>query len=92
MKKFLYNNSINNISFNSNANNSIFLNSSSSSSSSDNDYSDSSDASYRSRDNKRKNYFEQMMIEENELDYLKKSEVGIISSEEEDNNTYFRFF
>ena len=86
MKKFLYNNSINNISFNSNANNSIFLNSSSSSSSSDNDYSDSSDASYRSRDNKRKNYFEQMMIEENELDYLKKSEVGIISSEEEDNN------
>ena len=28
-----------------------------------------------------------MMIEENELDYLKRSEVGLISSEEEDNNS-----
>ena len=27
-----------------------------------------------------------MMVEENELDYLKKSEVGLVSSEEEDNN------
>ena len=85
IKNYPYNNSINNISFNSNINNTIFLNSSSSSSL-DNDYSESSDISYRSRDNKRKNYFDQMMIEENELDYLKKSEVGIITSEEEDNN------
>ena len=30
--------------------------------------------------------FLEMMIEENYSDYLKKSEVGIISSEEEDNN------
>jgi hypothetical protein len=27
-----------------------------------------------------------MVVEENELDYLKKSEVGLESSEEEDNN------
>ena len=85
IKNYQYSSSINNISFNSNVNNTIFLNSSSSSSS-DNDYSESSEMSYRSRDNKRKNYFDQMMIEENELDYLKKSEVGIITSEEEDNN------
>ena len=85
IKNYQYCSSINNISFNSNVNNTIFLNSSSSSSS-DNDYSESSEISYRSRDNKRKNYFDQMMIEENELDYLKKSEVGIITSEEEDNN------
>ena len=83
-----YYNSINNISFNSNNNNSIFLASSSSSSSSDNDYdySESSDISFRSKDNKRKRFYEEMMVEENELDYLKKSQVGIISSEEEDNN------
>ena len=85
-----YYNSLNNISFNSNINNSIFLasSSSSSSSSSDNDYdySESSDISFRSRDNKRKRFYEEMMIEENDSDYLKKSEVGIISSEEEDNN------
>ena len=83
-----YYNSINNISFNSNINNSIFLASSSSSSSSDNDYdySESSDISFRSKENKRKRFYEEMMVEENELDYLKKSEVGIISSEEEDNN------
>ena len=85
IKNYQYSSSINNISFNSNVNNTIFLNSSSSSSS-DNDYSESSEISYRSRDNKRKNYFDQMMIEENELDYLKKSEVGIITSEGEDNN------
>ena len=85
IKNYQYSSSINNISFNSNVNNTIFLKSSSSSSS-DNDYSESSEISYRSRDNKRKNYFDQMMIEENELDYLKKSEVGIITSEEEDNN------
>ena len=83
-----YYNSLNNISFNSNINNSIFLASSSSSSSSDNDYdySESSDISFRSKDNKRKRFYEENMIEENESDYLKKSEVGIISSEEEDNN------
>ena len=27
-----------------------------------------------------------MMVEENELDYLKRSEVGLISTDEEDNN------
>jgi hypothetical protein len=90
IKKSKYNNIINNSSFNSNIdnsnNNSIILNSSSSSS--DNDYSESSEGSYcRSRDNKRKKYLEKMMVvEENELDYLKKSEVGLESSEEEDNN------
>ena len=83
-----YYNSLNNISFYSKINNSIFLASSSSSSSSDNDYdySESSDISFRSKDNKRKRFYEENMIEENESDYLKKSEVGIISSEEEDNN------
>ena len=90
IKKSKYNNIINNSSFNSNIdnsnNNSIILNSSSSSS--DNDYSESSEGSYcRSRDNKRKKYLEKMMVvEDNELDYLKKSEVGLESSEEEDNN------
>ena len=85
--KYKYNNSINNLSLNSNIdniNNSIFL--CSSSSSSDNEYSESSDVSFKSRENKRKNYLEKMMVEENELDYLKRSEVGLISSEEEDNN------
>ena len=85
LKKYKYN--MNNSSFNSNldnSNNSIILDSSSSSS--DNDYSESSDVSYRSRDNKKKNFLETMLVEENELDYLKKSEVGLVSSEEEDNN------
>ena len=83
-----YYNSLNNIIFNSNIYNSIFLTSSSSSSSSDNDndYSESSDISFRSKDNRRKKFYEEMMVEENELDYLKKSEVGIISSEEEEDN------
>ena len=79
-------NNINNLSLNSNlnnCNNSIFL---CSSSSSDNDYSES-DASCNSRDDKKRIYYEKMMIEENELDYLKRSEVGLISSEEEDNNS-----
>ena len=79
-------NNINNLSLNSNinnCNNSIFL---CSSSSSDNDYSES-DISCNSRDDKKKLYYEKMMIEENELDYLKRSEVGLISSEEEDNNS-----
>ena len=78
-------NNINNLSLNSNinnCNNSIFLYSSSSS---DNDYSES-DVSCNSRDDRKKIYYEKMMIEENELDYLKRSEVGLISSEEEDNN------
>ena len=39
-----------------------------------------------SRDNKRKKYLDKMMVEENELDYLKRSEVGLISTDEEDNN------
>ena len=84
-RKNKYSNSINNLSLNSNinnCNNSIFL----SSSSSDNDYSES-DVSCNSRDDKKKIYCEKMMIEENELDYLKRSEVGLISSEEEDNNS-----
>ena len=79
-------NNINNLSLNSNinnCNNSIFL---CSSSSSDNDYSES-DVSCNSRDDRKKIYYEKMMIEENELDYLKRSEVGLISSEEEDNNS-----
>ena len=84
--KFQYN-SINNLSLNSNidnSNNSIFL--CSSSSSIDNDYSESSNESFKSRENRKKNYLEKMMVEENELDYLKRSEVGLISSEEEENN------
>ena len=47
---------------------------------------DSSELSYKSIDNKRKKYYDKMMVEENELDYLKKSEVGLNTSEEEDNN------
>ena len=94
------NNSIHNLSFNtnSNTNNTYTYNTNisyiySSSSSFDNyqenndyDYSDSSDASYKSRENKRKKYMDKMMVEENELDYLKRSEVGLISTDEEDNN------
>ena len=86
-QKYKYNNSINNLSLNSNINNSNnSMSFSSSSSSSDNDYSISSDSSFRNRGNKRKNYYEEMMVEENDLDYLRKSEVGLFSSEEEDNN------
>ena len=80
-------NSINNLSLNSkiiNTNQSVSLNSSSSSSY--NDCSDSSDFSYRSRENKRKNYKELMMAEEDDLDYLKRKEVGLVSSDEEDDN------
>jgi len=83
------NNSFHNLSFNTNTNTNIsYINSSSSSSEyeNDNDYSDSSDASYKSRENKRKKYLDKMMVEENELDYLKRSEVGLISTDEEDNN------
>ena len=83
------NNSFHNLSFNTNTNTNIsYIYSSSSSSEyeNDNDYSDSSDASYKSRENKRKKYLDKMMIEENELDYLKRSEVGLISTDEEDNN------
>ena len=80
-------NSINNLSLNSkiiNTNQSVSLNTSSSSSY--NDCSDSSNLSYRSRENKRKNYKELMMAEEDDLDYLKRKEVGLVSSDEEDNN------
>ena len=81
-------NSINNLSLNSkiiNTNQSVSL--SSSSSSSYNDCSDSSDVSYRSRKNKIKNYKELMMAEEDDLDYLKRREVGLVSDDEEENNT-----
>ena len=80
-------NSINNLSLNSriiNTNQSVSLNSSSSSSY--NECSDSSDFSYRSRENKRKNYKELMKAEEDDLDYLKRKEVGLFSSDEEENN------
>ena len=79
-------NSINNSSLNSkymNTNQSVSLNSSSCSSY--NDCSDSSNFSYRSRENKRKNYKEIMMAEEDDMDYLKRKEVGLVSSDEEDN-------
>ena len=83
------NNSFHNLSFNTNTNTNIsyiYSYSSSSEYENDNDYSDSSDASYKSRENKRKKYLDKMMVEENELDYLKRSEVGLISTDEEDNN------
>ena len=79
-------NSINNLSLNSkiiNTNQSVSL---SSSSSSYNDCSDSSDFSYRSRKNKRKNFKDLMMAEDDELDYLKRREVGLVSDDEEENN------
>jgi hypothetical protein len=96
-KKNKYNNnSIQNLSFNTNKSDNInisFINSSSSSSDSyddinniNNNYSESSENSYKSRENKRKKYFEKMMVEENELDYLKRSEVGLIPTDDEDNN------
>ena len=81
--------SINNLSLNSNiinTNNSVCSQRTSSASSYNNDCSDSSDYSFRSRDNKRKIYYKKMMAEENELDYLSRREVGLISSEEEENN------
>ncbi len=80
-------NSINNLSLNSkiiNTNQSVSLKSSSSSSY--NDCSDSSDFSYRSRENKRKNYKELMMADDDDMDYLKRREVGLVSSEEEEND------
>ena len=89
------NNSFHNLSFNTNSNtntnintNISYINSSSSSSEQydDNDYSSSSEASYKSRENRRKKYLDKMMVEENELDYLKRSEVGLISTDEEENN------
>ena len=85
------NNSIHNLSFNSNSNSNtnisyIYLSSSSSENEYDNDYSESSEGSYKSRENKRKKYLDKMMVEENELDYLKRSEVGLVSTDEEDNN------
>ena len=85
-------NSIHNLSFNTNSNSntktniSYIYSYSSSSSEEDNEYTNSSEASYKSRENKRKKYFDKMLVEENELDYLKKSEVGLNSTEEEDNN------
>ena len=87
------NSSIQNLSFNTNSNSynkkniSYIYSNSSSSEKEEYDYSDSSDTSYKSRENKRKKYLDKMLVEENELDYLKKSEVGLNSTEEEDNNS-----
>ena len=82
--------SIHNLSFNSNnsKNNISYIYSSSSSSDDEeyNEYTDSSEASYKSREKKRKEYLDKMLVEENELDYLNKSEVGLNSIDEEDNN------
>ena len=82
-------NSINNLSLNSkiiNTNQSVSLDSSSPSS-----YNDSSDSScsYRARENRRKNYKELMMAEEDNMDYLRRRDVGLFSSDEEENNTSF---
>ena len=76
---------IHNLSFNTNSNIS-YINSNSSSSEEDNEYTDLSEASYKSKENKRKKYLDKMLVEENDLDYLKKSEVGLYSSEEDDYN------
>ena len=91
-KKNKFNNiNINNLSFNTNNSNISYINSSSSSSSYlnnniNNYYSDSSENSYNDKENKRKKYFEKMKVEDNELDYLKRSEVGLIPTDDEDNN------
>ena len=83
---------IHNLSFNTNSKNSntnvniSYINSSSSSSEEDNEYTDLSEASYKSKENKRKKYLDKMLVEENDLDYLKKSEVGLYSSDEDDYN------
>ena len=76
---------IHNLSFNTNSNIS-YINSNSSSSEEDNEYTDLSEASFKSKENKRKRYLDKMLVEENDLDYLKKSEVGLYSSEEDDYN------
>lgn len=61
--------------------------SSSSKYSSNNDYSDSSETSYNSiLEYKKNNYFSKMLSKNNKLDNLTKKEVGIISSDDEDNN------
>ena len=80
-------NSLNNSSINSKiiyTNQSVSLNSSSNFS--NNECLDSSDFSYRSRENKKKNYKELMMAEEDEVEFLKRKDVGLVSSEEEENN------
>ena len=66
-------------------NNSIILNSSSSSSE-ENDISDSSIDSYSKREYRKQLYYEKMMAEDNDVDYLKRAEVGLASSEDEENN------
>ena len=79
--------SIKNLNLNSkimNTNQSDSLSASSSPSSSKSS-SSSSDLSYQSRENKRKKYKEIMMAEEDDMDYLKKREVGLLSSDEEEN-------
>lgn len=69
------------------SNNSSFLNSSFSSSE-ENDYSESLNDSFKNRDNKRKEFYNKMMVEDNELDYLKRTEVGLIPSEDDENNSF----
>ena len=88
------NSSIQNLSFNTNSNSNtkknlsyINIYSSSSEKEEEYEYSDSSDTSYKSRENRRKKYLDKMLVEENELDYLKKSEVGLDSAEDDDNNS-----
>ena len=59
----------------------------SSSNNNNSDYSNSSETSYNSIDKYKKYiYYSKMIIDENELDNITKKEVGIITSDEEDNN------
>ena len=84
VNNFIYNSEIRNRESRNNA----YLSSSSSSSASDeSDYfSDSSEKSFKSKENKKKVFFDKMMVDDNEFDYLKRAEVGLVSSDEEDNN------
>ena len=71
----------------SNKNQSVSLCSSSSSNSINNISSDSSNYSYRSRANRRKKFKKVMKAEEEEnLDFLKRREVGLFSSDDEENS------
>ena len=75
------------ISHNSKNKNDKYSNYSSSSSKYNSNYSDSSDSSSNSIQEYKKNiYYNEMISDENELDNLTKKEIGIISSEDEENN------
>ena len=78
----------NSIPFSISDNSNNYLNYSSSSEySSNNDYSESSDSSYNSLQKYKKTiYYSKMISDGNELDNLTRKEVGIISSDDEDNN------